>query len=132
MPDFAVGRAGWDNWAIYHARSEGWDTIDATPDVTIIHQNHGYAHLPGGRPHYDQEESQANIRLARGQDNAFTGYTLLDTNRELRGGRVLPPRPSLLRAVRRLELALMPQEKEGLRWALTRRLRKLRRRLTDG
>ena len=130
MPDFAVGRAGWDNWAIYHARRQGWDTIDATPDVTIIHQNHDYAHLPGGRPHYDQVESQANILLARGPENAYTGYNLLDTNRELRGGRIVRPSPTLLRAVRRLELALMPREKAGLRWALTRRLRKLRRGLT--
>jgi hypothetical protein len=129
MPDFAVGRAGWDNWTIYHARSEGWDTIDATPDVAVVHQNHDYAHLPGGRPHYDLEESQANIRLARGTQNAYTGYTLLDTNRELRGGRIAQPRPTLLRAIRRLELLLMPSEREGPRWALTRILRKFRKRL---
>jgi hypothetical protein len=131
MPDFTIGRAGWDNWTIYHARKEGWDTIDATPDVTVVHQNHDYAHLPGGRPHYDQEESLANVRLARGPENAFTGYTLLDTDRELRGGRIVHPQTTPLRVVRRLELALMPREKVGLRWALTRRVRRLRRRLTD-
>ena len=130
MPDFAIGRAGWDNWAIYHARSQGWDTIDGTPDIMIVHQNHDYAHLPGGRPHYDQAESQVNIRLARGPENAYTGYNLLDTDRELRRGRVLPHRPSMLRTVRRLELAMMPEEKSGLRWEATRRVRKLRRRLT--
>ncbi|HUF39650.1 MAG TPA: hypothetical protein VMN57_14090 [Anaerolineales bacterium] len=131
MPDFAIGRAGWDNWTIYHARSRGWDTIDATPDVAVVHQNHDYAHLPGGRPHYDQEESQANIRLARGQENAYTGYTLLDTNRELRGGRIVRPPTSLVQTVRRLELAMMPNEKQGPRWELTRRIRRWRRRLTD-
>lgn len=130
MPPFAIGRAGWDNWAIFHAVRQGWDTIDATPDVMIVHQNHDYSHLPGGRPHYDQEESHVNIRLARGPENNYTGYMLLDTNRELRNGRISRPRSTLLRVVRRIELAVMPAEKRGLRWALTRRLRKLRRRLT--
>ena len=31
MPDFAIGRAGWDNWMIYHARQQGWPVIDGTP-----------------------------------------------------------------------------------------------------
>jgi hypothetical protein len=129
MPDFAIGRAGWDNWMIFHARRQGWPTIDATPDVLIVHQNHDYAHL-GGRPHYDHEESHVNIRLARGPEGHYTGFMILDTNRELRGGKIRGPRPSLLRWVRRLELAVMPRQKAGLRWTLTRRLRRLRRRLT--
>ena len=130
MPDFAIGRSGWDNWTIFHARHRGWPTISATPDVMIVHQNHDYSHLPGGKPHYDQEESQENIRLARGPENHYTGYILLDTNRELRGGRIVAPRLTLLRMIRRLELVVMPKEKQGLRWGLTRRLRRLRRRLT--
>jgi hypothetical protein len=130
MPAFAIGRSGWDNWTIFHARHNGWPTISATPDVMIVHQNHDYSHLPGGKPHYDQEESQENIRLARGPENHYTGYILLDTDRELRGGRIVRARPTLLRLVRRLELAVMPREKRGPRWTLTRRLRRLRRRLT--
>ncbi len=130
MPEFSIGRAGWDNWMIYHARQQGCATIDATPDVFIIHQNHDYSHLPGGKPHYDHPESHRNIALARGPANDYTGYMILDTNRELRKGRIVRPRPTLLRLIRRLELALMPKEKSGPRWALTRRLRKLRRRFT--
>jgi hypothetical protein len=42
IPDFAVGRAGWDNWMIYHARKEGWKVVDATPSLMIVHQNHDY------------------------------------------------------------------------------------------
>ena len=53
IPDFAIGRAGWDNWMIYHARQQKWPVIDATPAVRIIHQNHNYSHLPDGKPHYD-------------------------------------------------------------------------------
>src|SRR5690606_38771012 len=26
MPEFAIGRAGWDNWMIYHARKQGFPT----------------------------------------------------------------------------------------------------------
>ncbi|MFQ5615356.1 MAG: hypothetical protein ACE5GO_02720 [Anaerolineales bacterium] len=128
LPPFAIGRAGWDNWMIYHARQQGWPAIDATPDVMIVHQNHEYSHL-GGEPHYDHEESLINVKLARGPENNYTGYMVLDTNKELRGGKMVPPRPTLLRAIRRAELAIMPKEKRGARWALTRRLRKLRRRL---
>ncbi|HLF91748.1 MAG TPA: hypothetical protein VI451_22610, partial [Anaerolineales bacterium] len=94
MPEFAIGRAGWDNWTIYHARQQGWPTIDATPDVLIIHQNHDYSHLPGSKPHYDHEESHRNIALARGPENNYTGYILLDTNRELRHGKIGPARPT--------------------------------------
>jgi hypothetical protein len=129
IPAFAIGRAGWDNWMIYHARKQGWAVVDATPDVMVVHQNHDYAHL-GGVPHYDHEESQVNIRLARGPRGDYTGYLVLDTNRELRGGKVVRPRLSAPRLVRRLELALMPPKKEGPRWAATRRLRRLRRKLT--
>ncbi len=48
MPDFAIGRAGWDNWMIYHARQHGWPVIDGTPALMVIHQSHDYSHLPGG------------------------------------------------------------------------------------
>ncbi|NJN44149.1 MAG: hypothetical protein HC806_05105 [Anaerolineae bacterium] len=120
----------WDNWTIFHARQQGWPTIDATPDVFIVHQNHDYSHLPGGKPHYNHEESHRNIALARGPENHYTGYILLDTNRELRGGKIVTPRPTLLRTIRAVEMAMRPKEKQGPRWWLTRRLRKLRRRLT--
>ena len=86
VPEFAIGRAGWDNWMIYRARRAGWPAIDATQDVMIIHQNHDYAHLPGGRPHYDHPETAQNVRLAGGR--AVTRFTLLDTDRRLVDGHV--------------------------------------------
>ncbi|HXQ33373.1 MAG TPA: hypothetical protein VN843_05070, partial [Anaerolineales bacterium] len=33
IPDFAIGRAGWDNWMIYKARQEKWPVIDCTPSI---------------------------------------------------------------------------------------------------
>ncbi len=38
IPDFTVGRAGWDNWMIYQARRQGWDAVDCSEDLDIIHQ----------------------------------------------------------------------------------------------
>ena len=71
IPDFAIGRAGWDNWMIYEARQRGWLTVDATQDVIIIHQDHDYSHLPGGQPHYRLPETGENIRLAGGKRHIF-------------------------------------------------------------
>jgi hypothetical protein len=130
MPDFAIGRPGWDNWMIFHARKKGWPAIDATPDVMIVHQNHDYAHL-GGVPPYGLAEAKVNFKLARSQEDDYTGYIILDTDKELRRGKISAPKPSLIRTLRRLELAVAPKEKHGPRWAITRWLRQLWRRLTQ-
>lgn len=45
IPPFAIGRYAWDNWLIYKIRSLGLPVIDATRMVTIVHQNHDYAHI---------------------------------------------------------------------------------------
>jgi len=71
MPDFAIGRSGWDNWMIYKARREGWKTIDITKSVVVGHENHDYSHLPGGNPPYRLPETQENIRLAGGKYHLF-------------------------------------------------------------
>ncbi|MBI3160586.1 MAG: glycosyltransferase family 2 protein [Chloroflexi bacterium] len=127
IPDFAIGRAGWDNWMIYHAAGQPWPCIDGTPDIDIIHQNHDYRHLPGERPHYRQPETQANTALGGGARNM---YLVLDSDRELRGGQVRRPRLTLLRFLRRVERALWPpDDKPGPRRGLARRVRRLRRRL---
>jgi hypothetical protein len=72
LPPFAVGRAGWDNWMIYAARHAGWPVIDASETITIIHQDHDYAHLPGGQAHYRLPESERNVELAGGRETIFT------------------------------------------------------------
>jgi hypothetical protein len=87
VPDFAVGRAGWDNWMIYEARRRGWPCADATPSIRVIHQSHDYSHLPGGQPHYRLPETFENVRLAGGRRTIFT---LQDADRQLVDGRLLP------------------------------------------
>jgi len=104
IPDFAIGRAGWDNWMIYQARRERWPVIDATPSVMIVHQSHDYSHLPGGQPHYALPESDENIRLAGG--TAVIRYTILDATARLVDGRLVRPAFSWGRFWREVELFL--------------------------
>jgi len=72
IPDFAIGRAGWDNWMIYKARLEGWKVVDGSRAVTIAHQDHDYSHFKDGKPHYRQPETRINVQLAGGDQTVFT------------------------------------------------------------
>jgi len=104
IPNFAIGRAGWDNWMIYKARQQKWAVIDCTPSVMIVHQNHDYSHLPGGKSHYDHPDTNENIRLAGGQANIR--YTILDSTHQLLDDKLVRPRMTSLRFMRTLELIL--------------------------
>ena len=78
IPPFAVGRVMWDNWMIYRARAQRAPVIDATKVVTIIHQNHSYAHLKGGKHEaWEGPEAEQNRVLAGGYKNTFS---ILDAN----------------------------------------------------
>jgi hypothetical protein len=65
---------------IYKARKEGWAVIDCTPSVMIVHQNHDYSHLPGGKPHYEHPDTNENIRLAGGQATSATRFWMQRIN----------------------------------------------------
>jgi hypothetical protein len=127
MPEFAIGRAGWDNWMIFHARQQGWPVVDGTPSLMVIHQSHDYSHLPGGKPHYELEESQLNMKLAGGPDHM---YMVLDADQQLRGGQIRLPRLTLPRLLRRTERWITPPDHRGPRWTIARRLRRWRRSIT--
>ena len=126
IPPFAIGRAGWDNWMIYYAVHQPWTVIDATPSLKVIHQNHDYSHLPGGKPHYDLEESFQNVALSGGMK---TLYDLLDVNLTFKDEIIRRKGLTLPRSLRKLERLVMPEEKEGWRWSMTRKLRKWRKRV---
>ena len=104
IPDFIIGRAGWDNWMICKARQQKWPVIDCTPSVMIVHQNHDYSHLPGGKSHYEHPDTNKNIRLAGGQANIR--YTILDSTHRLIDGKFARPKMTSLRFMRKLELFL--------------------------
>lgn len=80
VPDFAVGRARWDNWMIFNARESGLMVVDASPSVMIVHQSHDYSHLPDGKQHYHLPESDVNLKLAGGN---LTVFQLDDTTHVL-------------------------------------------------
>jgi hypothetical protein len=85
LPDFAIGRSGWDNWMIYRTRILHWPAIDASEAITVIHQNHDYSHLPGNRPPYRLPETLKNIRLAGGRR---TILLLTDTDYRFASGQI--------------------------------------------
>jgi hypothetical protein len=101
MPRFAIGRAGWDNWMIYAGRMRGWPVVDCTADILVIHQDHDYSHLPGGKPHYRHPETFENIRLAGGKR---TILELPDASHRLVGGRLLRPALTWRRFWREVEI----------------------------
>jgi hypothetical protein len=73
LPPFAVGRPGWDNWFVYHARKLGIPVIDATRAVTVIHQTHDYSHVPQRRGNlWDGPEADRNRELVGGWQHTFS------------------------------------------------------------
>jgi hypothetical protein len=130
IPEFAIGRAGWDNWMIYHAVTQGWLAVNATPSLMAVHQNHDYAHLVEDKNHQRHPETFANAALAGGMRRL---YMLLDAKYELVNGEIRPARWSPARFLRSLERCLQPDELvgRGPRWLLLRQVRRLRRALAQ-
>src|SRR3984893_1596037 len=63
-PPFVIGRPGWDNWLVWHARHSGARVVDATAVVQAIYQNHDYSYHPDGAAGVWQgEEAQENYAL---------------------------------------------------------------------
>jgi hypothetical protein len=71
--------------------------------VTVIHQDHDYAHLPDGKPHYRLPESERNLELAGGRPSVFS---LKDSDWVYAGGRMQPRRVELNHLLRRAEVAI--------------------------
>ena len=42
IPDFAIGRPGYDNWLIWYARRNFIPVIDISKEIRVIHQTHHY------------------------------------------------------------------------------------------
>jgi hypothetical protein len=72
IPDFVIGRPGWDIWLLWYALSVGAPVVDVSDVVYAVHQNHDYAYHPDGEKGvWEGEEAQKN-------------YRLLDNNRKFR------------------------------------------------
>jgi hypothetical protein len=80
IPPLVIGRAWFDQWMIKAAAQRGL-VVDATPLRPIVHQNHGYAHVTGGRTTvYQGVEAERNLAIYGQQAHA---YTLLSCTHEL-------------------------------------------------
>jgi Glycosyl transferase family 2 len=67
LPQFAIGRAGWDNWMVGEALKQKIPVINASQLITAIHQNHDYNHLPGHRLEaFQGTEAQQNQTFLQG------------------------------------------------------------------
>jgi hypothetical protein len=67
IPEFVIGRPGWDNWLLWYARNSGARLIDASAVVRAVHQNHDYGYHPEGeRGVWEGEEAQENYALLEG------------------------------------------------------------------
>lgn len=65
IPDFALGRAAWDNWLLAAAAEAGAAIVDASGTLPIIHAMHGYQHVPDGwREVWGDAEARRNLELA--------------------------------------------------------------------
>jgi hypothetical protein len=63
IPEFAVGRPGFDNWLLGEAVRLGVPVIDAQSSITAIHQNHHYNHPDGKVGLWKGPEAVANRQL---------------------------------------------------------------------
>ena len=75
MPEFRIGRPGWDNWLIWETKRRGIPVVDASAALTVLHQNHGYRHIPYG----DGRSWEGSPEAAQNRDilKAYPGFTPL-------------------------------------------------------
>jgi hypothetical protein len=81
IPDFAIGRPWFDHWLIKAVRQQNLPVVDASLVAPLLHQNHDYGHVAGGREQvWRGQEAERNFQLYGGVEHA---YTLLDVTHEL-------------------------------------------------
>jgi hypothetical protein len=67
IPEFVIGRPGWDNWLLWYALHSGARLIDASAVIRAVHQNHDYGYHPEGEKGvWEGEEAQENYALLEG------------------------------------------------------------------
>jgi len=81
IPDFAIGRLWFDHWLIKAVRQQDLPVVDASLVAPVLHQNHDYDHVAGGKEQvWRGEEAERNFQLYGGVEHAFT---LLDVTHEV-------------------------------------------------
>jgi hypothetical protein len=69
LPDFIIGRPGFDNWLIWKARRRRIPVIDATDSIQVVHQNHhfNFHNLKKDPKIHTEEEGQYNSQIHQGK-----------------------------------------------------------------
>ena len=81
IPDFAIGRLWFDHWLIKAVREQNLPVVDASMVAPVLHQNHDYGHVTGGKEQiWHGPEAERNFQLYGGVEHA---YTLLDVTHKL-------------------------------------------------
>ena len=76
LPDFAVGRFGWDNWILWSIRRRLIPLIDLSAEIKVIHQNHIY------KKHF-RTDIERNLKLGEKK-----GLNILDSNYLFKNGKI--------------------------------------------
>ncbi len=105
LPEFAVGRPGWDNWLIWRARSLRIPVVNVSASVLAIHQSHDYGHVTGAYGFkWEGPEANANRALLGFSQGRFS---LNHATHELTASGLVPNRGGgLYRRLRADELLL--------------------------
>ena len=82
LPEFAIGRPGYDNWMLWNARRRFIPIIDASNAIKVIHQNHDYRVYTDPKL-FPDPDSLANKKLHQGRT-----LNLLDANYHLENGKI--------------------------------------------
>ncbi len=108
IPDFAVGRIGWDNWLLWKTKSMGVPIVDATNAVSAIHQNHSYEHLTGGEVEFRHgSEAKVNLELAGGWKHY---HNIEDAEWAFRRGELRRHNLGLWRILRKIERLIVVRQ----------------------
>jgi hypothetical protein len=108
LPPFAVGRPGWDNWMMGRTLELHLPLIDITECVTVIHQNHDYAHVAARNgSDWEGPEAERNRRLG-GWLETYLHSPANATHRLTTGGLRRTRSPRHLRARFEAFVALRP------------------------
>src|SRR5258707_10425545 len=76
VPEFVIGRPGWDNWLLWYPLSERVPVVDASGAVMAVHQNHDYGYHPEGEKGvWEGEEARENYRLHEGKFRTLADAT---------------------------------------------------------
>ena len=105
IPEFVIGRPGWDPWLLWFALTSRVLVVDLSKDVCAVHQNHDYSyHAQGEKGVWEGEEAKGNYRLL---DNGRKYRTLESATHVLRSGQLRPNRARWLVAPKR-QLRILP------------------------